>query len=97
MNIIKTFKHFLFHRAKLPLGRWNIHNHKETTIKIQYANEDNCGVCHSQNIIKTPNPIRFYQKETKHRNILKTKTKPANDAFDDNKYLFMMGFESVHT
>ena len=28
-----------------PLGRWNHSNHKQTTLKIQYANEDNCGTC----------------------------------------------------
>jgi hypothetical protein len=26
------------------LGRWNIHNHRQTTLKIKYANEDNCGI-----------------------------------------------------
>ena len=35
-------------RCKTPLGRWNIHNHVETALKIKYANEDNCGVsCHN--------------------------------------------------
>lgn len=29
--------------AKMPLGRWNIHNYRETTLKIKYATEDNCG------------------------------------------------------
>ena len=28
---------------KTPLGRWNIHNNTQTKLKIQYANEDNCG------------------------------------------------------
>ena len=31
-------------QIKAPLGRWNIHNHRETTLKIKYANEDNCGI-----------------------------------------------------
>lgn len=31
--------------VNIPLGRWNIHNYRETVIKIKYANEDNCGVC----------------------------------------------------
>ena len=26
------------------LGRWNSHDHKQTILKIKYANEDNCGV-----------------------------------------------------
>ncbi len=38
-RILNMFKH-----VKVPLGRWNIHNHKETTLKIKYANEDNCGI-----------------------------------------------------
>lgn len=32
------------------LGRWTIHNYKETTLKIKYTNEDNCGI--SGKIIK---------------------------------------------
>ena len=47
MNVARIFN--IFRRTtsshiKAPLGRWNIHNHKETTLKIKYANEDNCGV-----------------------------------------------------
>ena len=38
-NFINIFK-----QGKTPLGRWNIHNYKETTLKIDYANEDNCGI-----------------------------------------------------
>ena len=26
------------------LGRWTSHDYKQTTLKIKYANEDNCGV-----------------------------------------------------
>ena len=45
-NFINIFKH-----GKTPLGRWNIHNYKETTLKIDYANEDNCGISSNKNII----------------------------------------------
>ena len=45
-RIINIFKH-----SKTPLGRWNIHNYKETTLKIDYANEDNCGISSNKNII----------------------------------------------
>lgn len=32
-------------QVKTPLGRWNINNNnRETTLKIKYANEDNCGM-----------------------------------------------------
>ena len=45
-RIINIFKH-----SKTPLGRWNIHNYKETTLKIDYANEDNCCISSNKNII----------------------------------------------
>lgn len=44
IGIIKIFKHVFSPHIKTPLGRWNIHNHVETALKIKYANEDNCGV-----------------------------------------------------
>lgn len=44
IGIIKILKHVFSPHIKTPLGRWNIHNHVETTLKIKYANEDNCGV-----------------------------------------------------
>ncbi len=31
--------------VKPVLGRWTIHDSKETSLKVKYANEDNCGVC----------------------------------------------------
>jgi hypothetical protein len=31
--------------SNTPLGRWKIHNYNETIIKINFANEDNCGLC----------------------------------------------------
>ena len=43
-RILNMFKHTSLSHVKAPLGRWNIHNHKETTLKIKYANEDNCGI-----------------------------------------------------
>ena len=57
IGIIKILKHVLSSHVKTPLGRWNIHNHVETSLKIKYANEDNCGVsCHnSKNIIQQNN------------------------------------------
>jgi hypothetical protein len=68
---------FLPH-VEAPLGRWKIHNYKETTLKIKYANEDNCGISYHN-----------------HKNI---KQIPKNkDLVDTEKYVFMMGYESVHT
>lgn len=43
MNFTSISKIFtVFTRVKTPLGRWNIHNHRETILKIKYATEDNC-------------------------------------------------------
>jgi len=53
MNVLKALKHPYFAQVKTPLGRWNIHNHKQTTLKIKYANEDNCGTCGEYNEKKT--------------------------------------------
>ena len=43
-SIIGIFKGKSLSHVKTPLGRWNIHNHRETMLKIKYANEDNCGI-----------------------------------------------------
>jgi hypothetical protein len=63
-----------FHRSFLPhvkpcLGRWNIHNYRQTMLKIKYANEDNCGISGN------------------YKN---------NKLDDNNEYIYMMGYESVH-
>ena len=34
----------LFKVQKSHLGRWTVHNTRETDLKIKYANEDNCGI-----------------------------------------------------
>jgi hypothetical protein len=79
LNII--FKRIFSPDVKIPLGRWKIHNEKETSIKIKYANEDNSGLCYHncKNITKY---TKIYQN---------------NDLTDDEKYIYMMGYESVHT
>jgi len=43
-RILDIFKHVSLRHVKGPLGRWNIHNNRETILKIKYANEDNCGI-----------------------------------------------------
>ncbi len=42
-SIIGFLKGASLSHSKSPLGRWNIHNYKETMLKIKYATEDNCG------------------------------------------------------
>ena len=69
MNVIRALKLSYFAQVKTPLGRWNIHNQQETTLKIKYANEDNCGI--------SGNNQQKYD-------------------FDDNQYIYSMGYESVH-
>jgi hypothetical protein len=75
-RILDIFRRVTSSHVKAPLGRWNIHNHKETTLKIKYANEDNCGI--SGNNYK--NTTQIQQKYD----------------FDDNDYIYIMGYESVH-
>jgi len=75
-RILDIFRRITSSHIKAPLGRWNIHNHKETTLKIKYANEDNCGI--SGNNYK--NTIQIQK----------------NNDFDDNQYIYIMGYESVH-
>ena len=43
-RIIDMFKRIYSTHNILTLGRWNNHNYKQTTLKIKYANEDNCGI-----------------------------------------------------
>ena len=42
----KIFKNKInINSDKLQLGRWTNENSKRTKLKIDYANEDHCGVC----------------------------------------------------
>ncbi len=43
-RIIDLFRRACLEHVKPPLGRWNIHNYSQTSLKIKYANEDNCGI-----------------------------------------------------
>lgn len=47
-NVINFIKNLFKNRDnlnKLQLGRWTNENSKKTKLKIDYANEDHCGVC----------------------------------------------------
>lgn len=46
-RIISDFNYLSY--VKTPLGRWTIHNHSQTILKIKYANEDNCGLSYYNN------------------------------------------------
>ena len=52
-RILDIFKRTSLTNIKPPLGRWKIHNNTETTLKIKYANEDNCGIS-GMNYTDTP-------------------------------------------
>lgn len=75
-----------------PLGRWNHGNHTQTTLKIQYANEDNCGTCggeyeyNTPQLETTPEPKQEIEKD-----------EPKKTVEKDEIYLYMIGLESVHT
>lgn len=74
-SIIGFLKGTSLSDVKMPLGRWNIHNYRETTLKVKYATEDNCGFSYHNC-----------------KNI--TQIKENND-LEYNKYIYMMGYESV--
>jgi hypothetical protein len=79
-SIIDIFKRVFFTQAKTPLGRWNIHNYSQTTLKIRYANEDNCGTCgeHNRNITQ----------------MLENNGYNENQELDE-LYIYMMGSETL--
>jgi hypothetical protein len=75
ISILNRFRHIFLPHIEAPLGRWKIHNYKETTLKIKYSKEDNCGISYHN-----------------YKNTPKNK-----DLVNSEKYVFMMGYESVHT
>ena len=81
-RIIDIFKRAYFAEVKTPLGRWNIHNYKQTALKIRYANEDNCGTCGTYN----PNTRQIQENNEYEQN-------PESES--DKLYIYMMGLDSV--
>ena len=78
ISILNRIKHVFLPQVAPPLGRWKIHNYKETSLKMKYANEDNCS--------------------SSYNNYKNIKQIPQNkDLVNNEKYIFMMGYESVHT
>lgn len=76
LRINNIFKRIFSPHIEAPLGRWKIHNYRQTTLKIKYANEDNCGI------------------SSRYKNL--TSLRQNNELDDDEKYIYMMGYESVH-
>jgi hypothetical protein len=79
-SIIDLFKRSSLKHVKTPLGRWNIHNYRQTTLKIKYANEDNCGI--SCNYHTNITQLQETNKYNQNKEI-------------DNPYIYMMGYETV--
>ena len=49
-TVIEIIKRSSLPHVKTPLGRWNIHNYSETTLKVKYANEDNSFYNHKKHV-----------------------------------------------
>jgi hypothetical protein len=80
IRILDIFKRIYFTHVNQPLGRWSNHNYKQTLLKIKYANEDNCGISGiSGNNYNNYKNTRQIQK----------------NEFDDNEYIYIMGYEST--
>ena len=53
-NIVSWFKNLTnTNTQQITLGRWSNENKKKTNLKVDYANEDHCGVC--TNLLKNEN------------------------------------------
>ncbi len=79
-SIREIFKRVSLSEVKMPLGRWNIHNYRETSLKIKYATEDNCG-------------ISCYNYKNGMQQIEQIE---QNDYEDDKLYIYMMGYQPAH-
>lgn len=79
-HIIHALKISYHTSVKIPLGRWNLHNHKQTKLKIQYANEDNCGA--SGNYSEYTPEIKENHKMNQKQDL-------------EELYVYMLGSESL--
>jgi hypothetical protein len=87
-HLLHVLKSAIHGRVRTPLGRWNVDNYKQTTLKIQYANEDNCGACGEYNDNNTKQMPANYESN------LGLKDENENDD-DDELYVYMMGLDTV--
>jgi hypothetical protein len=84
-RIIDLFRRACLEHVKPPLGRWNIHNYSQTSLKIKYANEDNCGISSYYNKKQFNNQSEYTNKDKD----------TAQDKDIDYLYVYMMGCETV--
>jgi hypothetical protein len=77
MNVRTMLALFKFPRqVNLPLGRWMVHTPRETSLKIKYANEDNCYVS-CMHVKEDPLDHKYIYMmgyESAHKDILKSRT-----------------------
>ena len=85
-RIIDVFKNLGVSQVKTPLGRWNIHNYKQTALKVRYANEDNCGVCNDYNKNTTQIKENNVYKELDETYIYMMGSESLPDAYTGLKY-----------
>ena len=81
-HIIEVFKAASRKQVKTPLVRWNLENHTQTKLKINYANEDHCGSCAEYIVQKQQLQVdktRQQQKEEK----------------EEEMYMYMIGHEAL--
>jgi len=88
-HIVNVLKSAIHGPVRTPLGRWNVDNYKQTTLKIQYANEDNCGACGDYN---NNNNNNTKQMPANYESNLGLKDENEND---DELYVYMMGLDTV--
>lgn len=91
-HIIYVLKTAIRGPVRTPLGRWSVDNHRQTMLKIQYANEDNCGSCGDSNIDNNSNSNSNIDSNIDSNN---QGNRVFDIANDDEVYLFMMGVETV--
>lgn len=46
-NILRPYNHL-----QTPLGRWKLCDNKNIGLVVDYSNEDHCGTCSTNNVIK---------------------------------------------
>jgi len=84
-HIIEVFKAASRKQVKTPLGRWNLENHTQTKLKINYANEDHCGSCAEYAILQQQLHTVKQQQEQKQQEMYKYLIGPESLP-DTNKF-----------
>ena len=78
-HIIEVFKSASRKQVKTPLGRWNLENHTQTKLKINYANEDHCGSCAEYIVQKQQLQVDKTRQQQK----------------EEEMYMYMIGHEAL--